>query len=321
MNLLISSAGRRVALIESFREDAHALGIPLRIVATDMQPELSAACQVADASYRVSPVHSPDYLRELSAICRREEILRIIPTIDTELTLLSEQQTGIGGALPVISDVASVATCRDKAQTELVLRRGGIPTPRTVTISEYRAAPGCLSFPFIAKPRDGSRSIGVYHIHSEMELERNGLQPERYILQELLRGRECTVNCFVSQEGELIAAVPHERLEVRAGEVSKGRTLHHPALSEIAALIVRALPGLRGPFCFQAIIDEKDKPFVFEVNARFGGGYPLTHRAGAHFTRWILEEALQRRPLAPFHDWLTGVTMLRYDAALFHEKK
>ena len=55
---------------------------------------------------------------------------------------------------------------------------------------------------------------------------------------------------------------------------------------------------------------------VFEINARFGGGYPLAHRAGAPFSRWLLEEAAGR-PGSAHNDWEEGVTMLRYDAAMF----
>jgi carbamoyl-phosphate synthase large subunit len=55
---------------------------------------------------------------------------------------------------------------------------------------------------------------------------------------------------------------------------------------------------------------------VFEVNARFGGGYPLAHEAGAHFTRWLLEESTGL-PLTATSVWEEGVLMLRYDAAFF----
>jgi carbamoyl-phosphate synthase large subunit len=55
---------------------------------------------------------------------------------------------------------------------------------------------------------------------------------------------------------------------------------------------------------------------VFEINARFGGGYPLAHHAGATFARWLLEEAVGLEPTC-HNDWRDGVRMLRYDAALF----
>jgi carbamoyl-phosphate synthase large subunit len=67
--------------------------------------------------------------------------------------------------------------------------------------------------------------------------------------------------------------------------------------------------------CFQAI-DTADGPKVFEINARFGGGFPLAHAAGAPFTRWLIAEAAGLSE-APHDEWQEGTTMLRYDEAVF----
>ena len=55
---------------------------------------------------------------------------------------------------------------------------------------------------------------------------------------------------------------------------------------------------------------------MIEINARFGGGYPLVDHAGATFAQWLLEEVagLSR---TVHDDWREGVLMLRYDAAVF----
>jgi carbamoyl-phosphate synthase large subunit len=49
--LLVTSAGRRVELINCFRPRAAALGLDLTAIATDLAPAMSAACQVADPSH------------------------------------------------------------------------------------------------------------------------------------------------------------------------------------------------------------------------------------------------------------------------------
>ena len=128
-------------------------------------------------------------------------------------------------------------------------------------------------------------------------------------------GPENTVNCYVDQAGVLRAAVPHRRIEVRDGEVSKGVTERRPELTAIAHQIVKAIPGLRGPFCFQVILTQSG-PKVFEINARFGGGYPLTHAAGATFTKWLIEEALNL-PCTANDTWQDGLLMLRHDMSVF----
>ncbi len=100
-------------------------------------------------------------------------------------------------------------------------------------------------------------------------------------------------------------------------KLKKGVTLHHPVLEEAAGRIAACLPGARGPLCFQAMATD-DRCAVFEINARFGGGYPLAHRAGATFTRWLLQQRLGREDDASDR-WSEGVMMLRYDAAFFVE--
>jgi len=57
------------------------------------------------------------------------------------------------------------------------------------------------------------------------------------------------------------------------------------------------LPGAYGPINFQLFHDEsKGAPspqsiFITDLNPRFGGGYPLVHKAGGHFVNWLLAEA------------------------------
>jgi carbamoyl-phosphate synthase large subunit len=156
--------------------------------------------------------------------------------------------------------------------------------------------------------------MGIVRPRSPAELV--GLPLDDYLVQEMWDGAEYTVNLFFDQEGDLRCAVPHRRIEVRSGEVSKGRTERVPALMNAAHQLAAALPGARGPLCFQAIVRPDGSFAVFEINARFGGGYPLAHHAGATFTRWLLEEALCS-PCTAHDNWREGVTMLRYDAAVF----
>ena len=78
------------------------------------------------------------------------------------------------------------------------------------------------------------------------------------------------------------------------------------------------LKGARGPLCFQAIVRDDGTAAIFEINARFGGGYPLAHRAGAPFTKWLLEESVDLSSSA-HNNWKEGIVMLRYDDAFYNE--
>ncbi len=316
MNLIVTSAGRRNHLIECFREDAVRLGIPLRVLAADHLPESSPACLQADARFAVPPCTDPGYVPRLLEICADQEVSLLIPTIDPELVVLAEQRAKFAalGTHVVVSMPDVVALCQDKLGTAARLVAAGIPTPQTLTLADYLRDPSALPQPVIAKPNSGSASVGIVRPQHPSALA--DLHPEGYIVQELWQGREYTVNVFFDRAGRLHCAVPHERLEVRAGEVSKGVTERIPALEDAAQKLAAALPGARGPLCFQAIIAPSGEIAVFEINGRFGGGFPLSHRAGARMSQWLLEEACGR-PLSAHNDWRAGVMMLRYDAAVF----
>lgn len=313
--VLISSAGRRVGLIDCFRADARELGVALRVVAVDVRPELSAACALADAAHKVPPVSSPDFIDRLEEIAIREGARIIVPTIDTELATLSGAAPRLlsHGIRAVVSDQDAVMVAGSKLQTARRLAAAGLPVPRTALLSDAGDA-DAWRFPVVIKPDNGSSSKGLQIARDAGELGRIAVTPE-LIIQEWAPGREITINVFFDRNGFFVTAVPHERLEVRAGEVSKALTCRIPALQEMASKLPSAVPGIRGPICFQAKLEGRDA-VIFEINARFGGGFPVAHAAGAPFSRWLLEEALEL-PRSAGDAWEPDVLMLRYDQAVF----
>src|SRR5262249_52101787 len=104
-----------------------------------------------------------------------------------------------------------------------------------------------------------------------------------------------------------------------AGEVSKGVTVRNPAMQQLAMRVAETLPSAYGAFNIQLFADAEGKLSIVEINARFGGGFPLAPRAGAHFPRWLLEDVLGRPSTASADSWTDGLTMLRYDAEVFVE--
>jgi carbamoyl-phosphate synthase large subunit len=316
LTLLLSSAGRRVALLECFRADAAALGLNLRVIATDMKPDLSAACAAADAAFRAPVCSSPEYPAFLRDLCAREKVDLLVPTIDAELPIVAMMAEELSqfGTRAVVSSTSAVAVARDKLKTAVELDRKGVKTPRTVRLADFDSMDDHWIWPLIIKPVGGSSSIGLRVVEKEEFLADRPAGD--MVVQERLIGDEYTVNIFFDREGGFRCAIPHLRIATRAGEVSKGRTVRLEALKDMAQRVAEILPGARGPLCFQAIVNAEGVPSLFEINARFGGGFPLAHKAGAHFTRWLLEEAAGL-PLSANDHWRSDVQMLRYDAAIF----
>lgn len=317
LTICLTAAGRRAHLIETLRADARALGFEPKILALDSAPALSAGCQLADVVETAPGCSSPGYIRSVLAACGRHDAKVLIPTIDLDLQLLADARELFleQGTTPVVSAPAAVRIARDKLRTISTLASAGLPVPATQTLLAALRSPGGTRFPAILKPVDGSNSRGLHFISCWDDIPKSLPDLDVMLIQERCLGPEYTINAYVDQNGELRCAVPHRRLEIRGGEVSKARTERRQDLQDLAQALVSAVPGLRGPFCFQAILTDEG-PKVFEINARFGGGYPLAHAAGATFGRWLLEEAMGL-PCSANDVWQDGLLMLRYDAAVF----
>ena len=101
-----------------------------------------------------------------------------------------------------------------------------------------------------------------------------------------------------------------------AGEVSKCLTTKDSRLVALGTALAEALPGAWGALNIQCFMTGDGDIKVFEVNARFGGGYPLAHHAGARFTSWLLDE-LAGRSVDRYDGWRDGLAMLRFDEASY----
>jgi carbamoyl-phosphate synthase large subunit len=312
--VLISSAGRRIGLLECMRDALKGTG---RIGIIDCSRTAPAA-HLADGAWSVPPCNSPLFLGEVLDLCVREHVSVVIPTIDPELPIYASarNQFKIAGTIVCISSTETVRIGSDKVATHEWLSQSGFPTVRQASPADVLRAKSAWVLPLIAKPRNGSASIGVRLIVSWQELELLDAANHHCVVQEKATGHEFTINVYVSREGECVCAVPHWRMEVRAGEVSKGITVKDRRLMDLARAVAEALPGAYGPLNIQCIMDGSGKIQIIEINPRFGGGYPLAHRAGARFTDWLVDE-LDGKRLSYCEDWIDDLAMLRYDEAVF----
>ena len=306
-----------MALLRCFRTALAELGVHGRLIAVDAGASAPAA-QFADAFYRVPRCDDPGFPGAIAEICRREAPLVIVPTIDTELPIYADRIDDLAriGARVACSRPEAVSIAADKRLTHIWLERNGFPTVRQGELDEVCQDVDSWVFPVIVKPVFGSASVGVQRIARPAELLALRGQGLELIVQEIARGEEHTIHTYVDRRCRCLAAVPCRRLEVRGGEVSKGLTVRHDRLMELATRISERLPGAYGPLNVQIFLSHDGDMRVIEINPRFGGGYPLANCAGMASPRWLLEEALGRRP-SRVDEWQDDLAMLRYDEAVF----
>src|SRR5258706_456469 len=205
VTILLTSAGRRVGLLQAFRRGASALDVDLELLACDLDPMLSAACHVADEAFAVPPVMDRGYADAILEICRTRTIDLIVPTIDPELLPLANAQAEFLalGAHVATSAPAVIQIARDKLTTAAFLAANGLATPPTAPLAAVRANPAGWTWPAIVKPRHGSagRLVSTVKGPADLPVEEN----EPMIVQELLSGDEWTVNIYVDDAGRLRA--------------------------------------------------------------------------------------------------------------------
>lgn len=320
-NILLTSAGRRVSLLRLFKQTLAELQLRGQVVTSDLQPTAPARF-VADAHEQVPRVDDPRYLDRLKEICLKHRIRLVVPLIDTELPRLALHRDAfreLGVTLLVSSpEVARIA--HDKRCTNEFFRHARIPTPRLLDADAMLQDPEA-AYPVLVKPTDGSASVGVTKICNRDELAYHVAHVQNAIVQEFVVGDEYTLDILADFAGRVRCVVPRLRIETRAGEVSKGMTVKHPAIIAAGRRVVEALPGAVGPITAQCFLTRAGETAFIEINPRFGGGFPLSAAAGANFPRWIIEWVLGREPEIDFDGWQDGIVMLRYDDAIFVTKE
>ena len=314
-NILITSAGKRVALVKAFKETLLKYFHDSKVYTTDMNPRMPPAAYVSDGCISVPRVTSEDYIGILQEICQKYDIGLVVPTIDTELSILSANKSifeEIGTHL-CVSEYDFIMMCRDKRNTGAFFENNGIRVPQP--IDKYHPR-----FPMFAKPYDGSLSSNMHYIKTAEDLTAEILADPKLIFMEYIykkKYQEYTVDMYFARDHQLKMAVPRERIEIRAGEINKGRTVKE-SLEPYIHQHLSYIEGCEGCICGQFFYNKENNDVVgIEINPRFGGGYPLSYAARANYPEFLIREYFLGESILYSDDWTDGMLMLRYDDAIF----
>ena len=312
MNVLISSAGRRVSLVRSFQKELKKLDPKRKVFAVDSDPDISSGCHVADGYFKVPRLDNPDYFKTLLDICLKNNISLVIPTIDTELLPMAQQKSDFlkNGITLLTSKESFINKCRDKSLIHDFFKSNRVDIAKEYSKENFK-------LPLFIKPLDGSRSVDTFIIKKESDLTDYHFQNEKLMFLEYIDHNEFdeyTCDLYYNLESILTCVVPRKRIEVRDGEVNKGITVKN----HLVDYIKEKLPKIEGAIgCLTAqffVHKTRDQVYGIEINPRFGGGYPLSYAAGANFPKWILQEYFKGEIIEDKFDcWEDKLLMLRYD--------
>lgn len=317
--ILFPCVGRRVSLVQAFRDACQRLNLDCVIVGAD-KTELTPAYQICDKRYKVHPVLNEKYPEQIREIIKKEGVDLLVPTVDLDLMLWAQQREQFKelGCTPLISSPQVVEICIDKRNTFSFLQQHGFETPDTISVTEAEKIPA-LNFPVILKPWDGYASKYNRLVHDRDEFDFYAERIPNCIVQERVLGDEITSDVLVDFQGRVRCIVPRLRMQTRAGEVSKGQTFFHEKVIQQTRKLVETMQAGPGIITVQSFLTPDDRVLFFDVNPRFGGGIPLAIKAGADFPLWIVQWLLGQDPQISMNGWKAGLIMLRYDAEVWLE--
>jgi carbamoyl-phosphate synthase large subunit len=314
--VMVTAAGTVTAqsVIKALRED----GRVAFIAAGDMNP-LNATRAFVDEFVTLPAAADAGFARRCFEAAQRLKIDLLVPLIvESEFLPLDDARalfTSIGCRLVLPAREISVRT-GDKLEFAKFLREIGVAGPLT---QPYSKTIEIDRFPVYLKPRRGSGSVGTSRVESLHSLHEAAGGREDLIVQEAVDGMEFTVDCFAAESGRVVAAVPRERIAIKAGVSVKGRTYRHPLIERIASSVVEK-SGLHGPANVQGMLRADGSFSIIEMNPRFSGTLALTTAAGINFTS-LLMDTIEGKPVPDMlgrHE--DGLVMMRYWSEVFENR-
>lgn len=278
-------------------------GFQGKIVATDSS-YLSPGFFMCEANEVIPEADNHYFIDRLKEIVEKYGVNLLLPTSGFDIYPYSEfkEQLIQRGAFPVVSDMDSLVTCRDKMLTyERLKSKFDLPFT-TMDPSEID------SFPIMAKPRYGKGSRDIMRLDNTDDIRYITSKMKDLIFQEFLPGTEYTIDVLSDLEKRALMAVPRIRIQTKAGISTKGRILKNRNIEEECKQIANFI-GIKGPCCIQMKEDVNGVVKLVEINPRMGGGTIFTTLAGANFPMMLIDMVEHKKVDVPV---IKEITVIRY---------
>ena len=311
MNLLLSCIGKRGYIADYFRPH---LATRAQIIGTSNTPWTPGFAQ-CDHGLVMPPIASDEYVPAVLEACRRWQVGGLLSFYDPDVVALSGQREALAaiGVKTVLPSQAAARTALDKWLMFLGLRAAGLPVPETVISMEdahARLADGRFQFPLVVKPRRGFGGANVFVVRDVRQMEALfGYAPDM-LAQSFVEGEEFNIDALADLDGRVVNLVAWRKFLSRRGETEHAVTVDDAPLIELGLRLARTM-GCIGPMDVDFVRGPGGEATILDVNLRFGGGYPVSHLAGADFPAAIMR-MLRGSPVEPrIGSYVRGVSLLK----------
>lgn len=304
MNVLLTSVGRRAYMVKYFKDCVGKDG-EVHVCNSD---DLTVAFHYADKAVISPLIYDENYIPFLLNYCKENKIDILISLFDIDLLVLAENKAKFEaiGTKVIVSESEFIEICNDKWKTYLFLKENGFNVPKTyLTLQDVILAldKGEITYPVIVKPRFGCGSIAMSIAEDEMALlyyfrrntrtiSRSYLRfesaavDEKIIYQEFLKGQEYGADIINDLDGNYCNSILKRKIAMRAGETDIAELVEDETIRKETERLGKLTGHIANMDCDIFIVD--GKPYVLEMNARFGGGYPFSHENGCNLPQAIV---------------------------------
>lgn len=285
MNILITSIGRQVFLVNSFEE---ALDNKGKLFISDFD-ENARALSFSDNGFVSPSFSSKEYIPWVLDICRSKGVDLLITLNVDDLLILEGSRTELNkhGVFLVGGDIQKIRSTYDKYELSLFCSKIGLKVPKTFLVGQTEDY--SFDFPILAKPRFGKGSRGHLILNSQSELDNftdynsENNSSSEYVLQEYLDGHEFGLDIVNDFKSEYAGVLARKKLAMKRGETFEAITESPKEWVLLARKLSRELHH-QGTIDIDVILCNGEK-YIIDINHRFGGGYIFNHASGAHLPR------------------------------------
>lgn len=234
---------------------------------------LSVGLFWADRPHKIPLAKDPDFIPKVYKLIKDNQYVLLIPGTDAELEKLSQHKDYIQkkfNCIVLVSSPKVINISNDKYETYKFLRKNKYNPPNSCIPEKLEEFINKNKPPYIVKPREGARSLGVYKINEYQELKKIIKKSSNPIIQEYISNKrfEYTAGSLVFNKkcfGTIIM-----RRDLKDGNTYRAWTERSQKLEKFVADVSERLNPF-GPCNFQFRLDDKLEPRIFEINARFSG--------------------------------------------------
>jgi carbamoyl-phosphate synthase large subunit len=281
-NILVTSISAKVPLLNAVKQSIKKINADILLFGAD----INNACigkYFVDHFWQMPKINELN-INDFIQYCTQNNISLLIPTRDGELPYFSANKEILKKHKihVLLADKPAIESCYDKLKFGQLKNINAIKTVENIHELGHTQ--------FVVKERFGAGSLSIGINLSKEEALHHAKTLEKPIFQPFVKGKEISVDAYITRDGTIKGIIMRERSLVVNGESQITKTFENKTLSRDFERIIKTL-NLYGHIVLQAIIDANNLIHVIECNPRFGGASTVALQAGLDSFYWAYLEA------------------------------